>query len=142
MLFGLRGLLWRVPFLRVKILASVEGGLPVFEKLESCIKMHRSNTQIAHPDRYSAKKMQKPVNFICHAPAAKNVCLIGDFNDWDPAAFPMKQQPDGAWLVQIPLTHGHHHYQFLVDGKPMLDPRAQGVARNEQNQKVSLLAVS
>jgi hypothetical protein len=54
----------------------------------------------------------------------------------------MKQQPDGAWLVQVCLNHGHHHYRFLVDGKAMLDPRAQGVARDHQGEKVSLLAVS
>ena len=112
------------------------------EKPKSRIKMHRPYIQIAHPNRYSAKKMQKPVNFICNAPAAKSVSLVGDFNDWDPTAYPMKQQPDGAWMIQIPLNHGHHHYQFVVDGKPTLDPRAQGVARNEQNEKVSLLAVS
>ena len=92
--------------------------------------------------RYSAKKMSKPINFICEAPLATSVVLVGDFNDWDPKAYPMKRQPDGNWLIQIPLHHGHHHYQFLVDGKPMLDPRAQGIARNEQNEKVSLIAVS
>jgi 1,4-alpha-glucan branching enzyme len=92
--------------------------------------------------RYSAKKMAKPVNFIFTAPAAHKVNLVGDFNDWDAAAHPMKRQPDGAWLVQVQLNHGHHHYQFLVDGKPTLDPKAQGVARNERNEKVSLLAVS
>ena len=101
-----------------------------------------------HPDpsfehhRYSAKKMAKPINFICIAPDAHKVSLIGDFNDWDPAACPMKRQMDGAWLVQIPLNHGHHHYQFLIDGKPTLDPRAQGIARNEQDEKVSLMSVS
>lgn len=104
--------------------------------------MMNSNSSTGYQDRYSAKKMAKPVNFICVAPQAQNVFLIGDFNDWDPKAYPMKRQPDGAWLIQIPLNHGHHHYQFLVDGKAILDPRAQGVARNEQNEKVSLLAVS
>jgi hypothetical protein len=54
----------------------------------------------------------------------------------------MKQRPDGAWYLQTPLSHGHHHYQFLVDGKPVLDPRAQGVARNEKGEKVSLVSVS
>jgi hypothetical protein len=39
------------------------------------------------------------------------------------------------------LKAGHHHYQFLVDGKPMLDPRAHGVARNEQGEKVSMVSV-
>src|SRR5437764_9724464 len=93
-------------------------------------------------NNYSAKKMAKPVNFTCQAANAKRVSLIGDFNDWHPDATLMKRQPDGAWTVQIQMSHGHHHYQFLVDGKPTLDPRAQGVARNEKNEKVSLLAVS
>jgi len=35
-----------------------------------------------------------------------------------------------------------HHYRFLVDGKPLLDPHAQGVARDHQGEKISLLAVS
>ncbi|HEX3800382.1 MAG TPA: isoamylase early set domain-containing protein [Verrucomicrobiae bacterium] len=106
--------------------------------------MHHSNSTppASALNRYSAKKMAKPVNFVCNAPEAKAVTLIGDFNDWDPNAYPMKRQPDGAWHVQIPLNHGHHHYQFLVDGKPTLDPRAQGIARNEQNEKVSLMSVS
>jgi 1,4-alpha-glucan branching enzyme len=94
------------------------------------------------PDRYSAKKMVRPVNFICIAPAAKRVTLVGDFNDWHPEATPMKRQPDGAWTAQIQLNHGHHHYQFLVDTKPVLDPRAQGTARNEKDEKVSMLSVS
>jgi len=40
------------------------------------------------------------------------------------------------------LNHGHHHYQFVIDGRRALDPRAQGVARNASNEKVSLLSVS
>jgi len=91
---------------------------------------------------FSAKKTVKPVNFVCLAPQAKQVALVGDFNDWDPKAAPMKRQADGSWTAQVILGHGHHHYQFLVDGKATLDPRAQGVARNEQNEKVSLIAVS
>ena len=86
--------------------------------------------------------MAKPVNFVCVAPDAKAVFLIGDFNDWNPAATPMQRQFDGAWTVQVAMNHGHHQYLFLVDGKPILDPRAQGIARNEKNEKVSLMSVS
>ena len=93
-------------------------------------------------DRYSAKRMSKPVNFICVAPEATQVFLLGDFNGWNPVANPMKRQPDGAWLIQVPLHHGHHHYRFLVDGKPVLDPRAQGIARDQKGERVSLIAVS
>lgn len=92
--------------------------------------------------RYSAKKMRKPVNFVCSAPEATSVSLVGDFNEWDPRAHPMDRQPDGAWLLQVPLHHGHHQYRFFVDGKPELDPRASGVTRNRAGERVSLIAVS
>lgn len=107
--------------------------------------------QLAHGDflrpffarnRYSAKRMAKPVNFVCLAPGAKQVCLVGDFNNWDPATHRMQRQPDGAWLLQVALHHGHHHYRFLINGHPALDPRAHGVARDAKGEKVSLIAIS
>lgn len=55
---------------------------------------------------------------------------------------PMKRQPDGNWMVQAQLTHGHHQYYFLVDGRPELDPLAQGTTRNWQGEKVSVVAIS
>jgi 1,4-alpha-glucan branching enzyme len=93
-------------------------------------------------ERYSAKKMAKPVNFFCTAPLARSVSVIGDFNDWNPAASPMERRIDGAWFVQVPLTHGHHEYQFLVDGDTRTDPQAMGIGVNRKGEKVSLVAVS
>ena len=92
--------------------------------------------------RYSAKNNLRPANFLFLAPKAQHVSVIGDFNNWSPNANPMKRQPDGGWTAQIMLNHGHHQYQFLVDGVPTLDPRAQGAARNAKGEKVSLIAVS
>src|SRR5262245_38195431 len=94
------------------------------------------------PNGYSAKSIIKPVPFVCRAPDAAEVFITGDFNDWDPRSHPMKQMPDGAWRAEVSLNHGHHHYLFVVDGRFTLDPHAQGVARNERNEKVSLVAVS
>jgi 1,4-alpha-glucan branching enzyme len=93
-------------------------------------------------DRYSAQNMVKPVNFYCLAPTAQFVCLVGDFNGWNPLANPMCRQVDGCWFVQVKLTHGHHRYCFLVDGEPTLDPRGAGITCNERNERVSLIAVS
>lgn len=105
--------------------------------------MHVTHAYSTGPrGRYSAKRMAKPINFFCHAPQAKSVSVIGEFNGWDPHAHPMKRQPDGSWTTQIPLHHGHHHYLFQIDGERRLDPRAQGVARTEKGERVSLLAVS
>lgn len=93
-------------------------------------------------DLYSAKRMSKPVNFVCVASSAKRVCLTGEFNAWNPETHPMQRQPDGAWLLQIALHHGHHQYRFVVDGKAVLDPRAHGVARDRYGERASLIAVS
>jgi 1,4-alpha-glucan branching enzyme len=100
-----------------------------------------SSTLHRRPSHLPRAKTVKPVIFICTVTAAKQVALMGDFNGWQPDATPMKRQADGCWHAQLALKAGHHHYLFLVDGKPMLDPRAQGVARNEKGEKVSLLAV-
>src|SRR5258708_35418707 len=91
---------------------------------------------------YSAKNMTKPISFYCAAPEADTVSLIGDFNDWNPLSHPMQRRVDGWWFLQLPLTHGHHQYQFLVDGIPTLDPHAAGTTRNGRYAQVSVIAVS
>jgi hypothetical protein len=45
-------------------------------------------------------------------------------------------------MASLELPHGYHQYVFLVDDKPVLDPKASGKARNERNEPVSLMAVS
>ena len=91
---------------------------------------------------FGPKKPLRALNFICNAPQAQSVSLVGDFNNWDPAAHPMKRMPDGGWLLLVELKHGHHRYAFLVDGVLTLDPRAQGITRNDRNERVSLVPVS
>jgi 1,4-alpha-glucan branching enzyme len=91
---------------------------------------------------YSGKAFTKPINFFCAAPDAREVFIAGDFNEWSPSSHPMQRSPDGGWVGQVALAHGHYRYWFLVDGKPTLDPRAQGVSRNEKNERVSLMSLS
>jgi hypothetical protein len=54
----------------------------------------------------------------------------------------MKQMPDKAWFITVELKHGHHRYAFLVDGTMTIDPRGQGVTRNDRGERVSLVPVS
>ena len=91
---------------------------------------------------YSAKNMAKPVNFYYARPEAGSVSLIGDFNDWDPNSLPMQRRVDGWWFLQVPITHGHHRYLFLVDGTPTLDPNATGTVQMERYAEASMIAVS
>ena len=91
---------------------------------------------------FGPHKSMRAMNFACNAPQAKAVSLVGDFNGWNPAMHRMKQMPDGAWQATVELKHGHHRYAFLVDDVLTLDPRAQGITRNDQGERVSLIPVS
>jgi 1,4-alpha-glucan branching enzyme len=93
-------------------------------------------------NRYGAPQVKRAINFICNAPQAKVVFLTGDFNNWDRRSLPMKQMPDKAWVLSVELKHGHHRYAFVVDGTLTLDPRSQGIARNDEGERVSLVPVS
>lgn len=93
-------------------------------------------------NRYSAHHNLRARNFICNAPQAQRVSLVGDFNKWNPHANPMEHSPDGAWMIRVELRHGHHRYAFHVDGELVLDPQAMGITRDDQGQRVSLIAVS
>ena len=92
--------------------------------------------------QHGPHKTLRAVNFICQAPDAGSVSVVGDFNLWNPEADPMQRQPDGAWIRTVELKHGHHRYAYLVDGDMTLDPNASGVTRNDEGQRVSLLPVS
>ena len=91
---------------------------------------------------FAYHKPLRAITFICNAPQAQSVSLVGDFNQWNTESHRMKQTPDRSWLLTVELKHGHHRYAFMVDGVLTLDPRAQGITRNDKGERVSLVPVS
>jgi 1,4-alpha-glucan branching enzyme len=90
---------------------------------------------------YPAQQNPPTVNFSCEAPDAREVYLCGDFNDWDPRAHPMQHLPNGFWKCQMALPPGEHHYWFLIDDKPTLDPGAEKMSNELLHHKVSVVRV-
>jgi hypothetical protein len=72
--------------------------------------------------------------FVLVAPDARQVSLVGDFNDWDRGATPLvhvaQGERGGVWTVELPLRPGRYSYAFLVDGHRWTadpnNPRAVG----------------
>jgi hypothetical protein len=57
------------------------------------------------------------VKFVFVAPHATKVSVVGDFNQWDATATPMKRDQDtGVWTVTLQLAAGRHLYSFLSVG--------------------------
>jgi len=67
-------------------------------------------------------KNQK-VTFSISAPEAKEVFLVGDFNNWDTETHPMKKDVNGVWKKAVMLAPSQYEYKFLIDGDWKQDPR-------------------
>jgi hypothetical protein len=64
------------------------------------------------------------VRFVLVAPGAAHVSVVGDFNQWNATAMPLKKLSDGTWIADVPLGPGRYAYAFVVDGEIQVDPAA------------------
>ncbi|MEO7766339.1 MAG: hypothetical protein ABIS01_02895, partial [Ferruginibacter sp.] len=69
---------------------------------------------------------------------AKTVLVAGDFNNWNPEAFPMLKEGD-EWVFSVHLSVGKHLYKFLVDKKWIIDPTNRFWEQNEYNTGNSIV---
>jgi glycosidase len=62
--------------------------------------------------------------FVYRAPgrSAGNVSVVGAFNGWDEKSHVMKVVDEGVYELFVRLPPGLHPYQFVVDGRRILDP--------------------
>ena len=84
----------------------------------------------------------KPVSFFYLDSSAKNVSIVGDFNNWTPGVHKMERRIDGSWHAQISLENGHHRYLINADDQLIEDPKAHGIVRDEKGRRVCMVAVS
>lgn len=83
--------------------------------------------------------------FVFVAPTAKQVAVVGDFNDWDQRATQLRPVKDGngLWTVDVQLPPGVYKYAFLVDGKEWkADPDALRTVGDDFGRPNSVVTVS
>src|SRR5690606_10612279 len=75
---------------------------------------------------------------------AKEVALLGDFNNWNPADFQMRKLKDGAFTKTVELeSEKEYQFRYLIDGTRWVNDSGadayvhSGVA-NEQNGVVKV----
>lgn len=79
--------------------------------------------------------------FMLVAPDARQVSLVGDFNDWQHAATPLRKQ-NGVWTVSMDLPPGRYNYAFLVDGERWTpDPAAPRNVGDDFGRPSSVITV-
>lgn len=84
-----------------------------------------------------------PVPITFDAANAKSVSIVGDFNDWNSSAAPLKRfGANGPWTTSINVMPGRHLYAFMVDGKLVVDPRAPSTRDLDYGGQASVLMVN
>ena len=94
------------------------------------------NTALADAGARTAR-----IQFVLVAPGAARVAVVGDFNDWNPAAAPLSAA-GGVWSGQLDVPVGRHDYAFVVDGERWVrDPNAPQAPADEFGAGYSVLVV-
>ena len=75
------------------------------------------------------------------APRAKEVILVGDFNNWNAKVHPMKKDKKGVWTRTLMLFPGNYEYKLLVDGQWQNDPGNDQVCSNCFGTQNNILSV-
>ena len=91
--------------------------------------------QTALPTQEKSEKSFEPdikeVTFTIEAPTAKDVYVVGHFNDWKISdESRLAPREDGSWGRRVKLLPGSYRYQFVVDGEWTLDSKNQERERN------------
>ncbi|RHX90104.1 carbohydrate-binding module 48 [Leptospira stimsonii] len=63
----------------------------------------------------------RTVEFRIYAPEAEMIALVGDFNHWDPEQDILKKERDGVFTLIKKMKSGNYLYNFVRDGKMILD---------------------
>jgi hypothetical protein len=86
---------------------------------------------------------KRSVEFVLRTQANSSVAVVGDFNDWNPRATPLRPTSDSLWSVVIPLRPGRYRYTFVVDGTQWRrDPAAPRSLEDDFGTPTSVITVA
>ena len=91
---------------------------------------------------YGIRQQHGKVEFSVLYPKASNVCIAGDFNNWQPEKTQLSQNShNGRWNTSIQISGGTYKYRYVVDGQWQQDPYNNRVEQNPFGEMNSVLEV-
>jgi 1,4-alpha-glucan branching enzyme len=75
---------------------------------------HADGTADILPTRQRKPSLRR-VSFEFYAPAAREVFLAGEFNDWDATSMPLHFSADGHRRIEVMLPAGIYRHKFVID---------------------------
>ncbi len=72
------------------------------------------------------------VTFTVPAEEAKNVAVVGSFNEWNQKATPLKKLKNGSFKGTVDLESGSsYEFRYVVDGNYVNEQEADSLAWND-----------
>lgn len=72
------------------------------------------------------------LRFVLHEPEARDVKVVGSWNDWSTAGMSAVRITPGLWQMTIPaLAAGGYSYKFVVDGSRWIDDPTNRVRESD-----------
>lgn len=92
--------------------------------LEAEVLAQPMGVSMASPDVANRETIQ--VVFSIQVEDAREVALIGSFNNWQGGEYRLRPgEGQGVWSISVPLEQGRHEYAFLLNGNRIMpDPGA------------------
>ncbi len=106
--------------------------------------MNRKQVRLAETGRTAPGRPAplQPVWFEHISETAREVTIVGSFNNWDVESTRMVHLIGGRWLRVVFLPPGRHEYLFVVDGRCVADPCATESVPNVFGCVNSVVSVS
>ena len=99
--------------------------------------LYKELQKILYSTVYSKEK-----TFVFYAPEAKDVFVVGDFNNWDvnnDARLAKKE--NGMWERRFYMVPGRYKYKFIIDGLYFEDPENPNKETNEYGNLYSVFEI-
>jgi len=119
------------------------GATPV---MPAKVKVHEKKTEKMEARMNEILKVELPklteVRFSVFAPDAKEVFLVGEFNNWRADEDSLMSAENGTWQKKMGLNPGKYRYRFVIDGSWVEDISNPLKEMNPYGSQDSLVEVS
>lgn len=92
-------------------------------------------------EEHLPKLTERTVKLNLNLPGAREVYVLGDFNDWRTDKDAAMAKDNGRWVKSLKLGAGEYRYRFIVDGKWITDPQNPLQEKNPYGEFDSLLKI-
>jgi len=141
--------LYKYPKERVINYKFIEDGIWIVDKKSKVIRTDKNYIQLSSfeiPEKNIKEHISpiisdKSVTFTLRAQEGIKVYVTGDFNNWNPFLYKLKEITPGQYSLTLKISSGRYGYYFIYNGQRVLDSENPFTGISRIGEKVSLFTI-